>query len=411
MNGPNILLIMTDQHRADLMTCAGRDLVPTPKPTPTSPTYRNRKAMNPRQRLLTTLRGGTPDRVPLILEGFHFASPDELQDSTKQEILSRVFDQVHYSHQVEAFVNRYLVTPPQRIRRISRQQRNGEVVTASEIDTPKGKLTATIATNPVTRTAWTIKYPVESLDDIDKIRSVPWERPPNLAPPDLSALPADFDTRGILRTGVSSPFVCVAGMMPYDYFLELCATHFELLVELTEICLERILDVLDVLLSKRNIEYVWMGGCEWLTPPMGSPRQYEGLVHHFEQQIIDRVHAADALSHVHCHGNVRSTIEMVAGRGADFFEPMEPPPDGDITMAEAKALVDGRMTLGGSVEARVLENESVEEVEAATRAAFEGGKERMVLQTSAGPLCAMTPRMTANYHKMIDVWEELSPIP
>ncbi len=27
---PNVLLIMTDQHRADLITCAGRDLVPTP---------------------------------------------------------------------------------------------------------------------------------------------------------------------------------------------------------------------------------------------------------------------------------------------------------------------------------------------------------------------------------------------
>jgi choline-sulfatase len=28
--GPNVLVIMTDQHRADLMTCVGRDLVPTP---------------------------------------------------------------------------------------------------------------------------------------------------------------------------------------------------------------------------------------------------------------------------------------------------------------------------------------------------------------------------------------------
>jgi len=27
---PNVLVIMTDQHRADLMTCAGRDIVPTP---------------------------------------------------------------------------------------------------------------------------------------------------------------------------------------------------------------------------------------------------------------------------------------------------------------------------------------------------------------------------------------------
>ncbi len=27
---PNVLFIMTDQHRADLMTCEGRDLLPTP---------------------------------------------------------------------------------------------------------------------------------------------------------------------------------------------------------------------------------------------------------------------------------------------------------------------------------------------------------------------------------------------
>ena len=29
-NRPNVLILMTDQHRADLMTCAGRGLVPTP---------------------------------------------------------------------------------------------------------------------------------------------------------------------------------------------------------------------------------------------------------------------------------------------------------------------------------------------------------------------------------------------
>ena len=170
------------------------------------------------------------------------------------------------------------------------------------------------------------------------------------------------------------------------------------------------MSVLEVLLAEKNVEYVWMGGCEWLTPPMGSPQQYGELVQEYEKRIIDRVHAAGALCHVHCHGNVRSTIELAADRGADFFEPMEPPPDGDITMAEAKRLVGDRLTLGGNVEARVLENEGVGDVEAAARAAFEGSKERMVLQTSAGPYCAMTPRMIANYHKLIDVWEELSPI-
>jgi len=198
--------------------------------------------------------------------------------------------------------------------------------------------------------------------------------------------------------------------MSYQYFLELCATELDLIRELTAECHRRIASVLEVLLADRSIECVWMGGCEWLTPPMGSPRLYDELVQPFEADLISRIHDAGALCHVHCHGNVRSTLEAVIRRGADFFEPVEPPPDGDITFAEAKALAAGRITLGGNVEARVLENESVDAVEAATRAAFEGGKERMVLKPSASPIGKIGPSMLANYHRMFDVWEECSPL-
>ncbi len=112
--------------------------------------------------------------------------------------------------------------------------------------------------------------------------------------------------------------------------------------------------------------------------------------------------------HVHCHGNVRSTLEMVIERGGDFFEPVEPPPDGDITFAEAKSLAAGRITLGGNIEARVLENETPDVVEKAVRAVFEGGTDRMILKLTAGPVSAVTKDMAANYHRVVDVWEELS---
>jgi hypothetical protein len=165
-----------------------------------------------------------------------------------------------------------------------------------------------------------------------------------------------------------------------------------------------------VLFSRPGIEYLWIGGCEWLTPPMGSPRLYEALVQPYEAAIIAKAHAHGAACHVHCHGRVRSTLPLVVARGADYFEPMEPPPDGDLTMAEGKSLAAGRMTLGGNIEARLLAHGDVDDVERATREALAGGKERMVLQTSAGPLAEMTPRMVANYHRMLDVWEEMSPL-
>ena len=86
-------------------------------------------------------------------------------------------------------------------------------------------------------------------------------------------------------------------------------------------------------------------------------------------------------------------------------------PDGDITMAEAKKLVAGRMTLGGNVQARTLEMEDEEATERATRAAFEGGKERFILRPTEGPSPVISEREFRNWMTMIDVWEELSAIP
>ena len=250
-----------------------------------------------------------------------------------------------------------------------------------------------------------MEYPVEKPEDLEKLRSVPWSVPEGLDAPTVGH--AD---RSIVRLAVSSPFVCVAGSMTFQSFLELCATDLPLVRELTEVCAGRIMATLDHMLGGRQVDYLWIGGCEWLTPPMGSPKLYAELVQPYEAAIIERAHAAGAAVHVHCHGNVRTTIESVIDRGGNFLEPVEPPPDGDITMAEAKVLAGGRITLGGNIEARVIELEGADAVEQAVREAFRGGKERMVLKCTEGLIRRMTPRMVANYHRLIDVWEELSPM-
>jgi hypothetical protein len=368
--------------------------------------------MTPRERFLAALRGEPVDRVPLHLIGFrHIARSDveELQDPRRKEIARRVYDHTHCVLRAGPHVNRLLVTPERFIREVERKQTpDGEIVTC-RIETPKGELTWLTGRNNTSDTTWAVKYPVESRADIEKIRSVPWVRP-EWTPPDMVGVPSDFGKRGIVGANISSPFVCVAGMMPYQMFLELCATDLDLVKQLTDICRERVSDLLDMALKRGFAELVWMGGSEWLTPPMASPRLYAELVHPYEASLIEQIHAAAALCHLHCHGNVASTVESVIDRGADYFEPVEPPPDGDITMAAAKRIANGRITLGGNIESRIIEYGSVEDVETAVRAAFEGGKDRMVLQTTEGPIGRVTPKTLSNYHRMIDVWEELSPI-
>jgi hypothetical protein len=366
--------------------------------------------MTPRERLLTTIRGGRSDRVPMVLEHFHCADPADFRDPLQREIAERVWDQIHCAVGVPTGLNRYLAVGVDNVREVSRTQRDGNVEIVSEIVTPKGTLTDVVSTNSLTETPWTVKHPVESLADIEAIRSCPWDVPSPAAPPDMSNLPDCFAERGITWLMISSPMVCVAAMMPREMFLELCVTDLPLLTELTAIACERSLAVMEVTLADENVDYLWMGGCEWVTPPLAAPAVYEQLVQPFEKAIIDRAHAAGAIAHVHCHGNIRSTLERVIERGGDFLEPCEPPPDGDMTFAEMKSVAAGRITLGGNVEGRVLDMEDVDTVEVACRASFEGGKDRMVFQTSAGPYSRVTPRQLENYHRLIDVWEELSPI-
>ncbi|MEK7398357.1 MAG: uroporphyrinogen decarboxylase family protein [Candidatus Poribacteria bacterium] len=370
--------------------------------------------MSPRERILKALKGQKVDRVPIVLPGFICASHDDLdrmKDPFRKRIAERIIDETVFMFDVPSYINRMLVTPPQRFRAENKDLPNRRRQTLGIIDTPLGELTYITEWDPLSATSWQVKYPVENEDDIKKIASVPWELPTNIFPPNITNLPKEFSERGIMSTHISSPFVCVAGMMEYERFLELCFLDLDLIKELTEICRQRILDCLKVLFSKQGIEYLWIGGSEWVTPPMASPDIYDELVQKPEGSLFQYIKSvSNAAIHVHCHGRIRDALPKTIERGGDYTEPVEAPPDGDITMAEAKEISAGRITLGGNIECRILYNGNEDDVEKAVRSAFEGGKDRFILEPTAEASPAITEQEFKNYMRLIDVWEELSPM-
>ena len=128
--------------------------------------------MTPRERLLSTIRGVAADRVPLVLPGFECARRSDvgaLTDPFRREIADRVFDHTVFRAGIPSRVNRMLVTPPQRIRTRREPLGDGRTRTLGTIETPKGELTFETIHDPVSRTSWQAKYPVESFADIDRI--------------------------------------------------------------------------------------------------------------------------------------------------------------------------------------------------------------------------------------------------
>lgn len=62
------------------------------------------------------------------------------------------------------------------------------------------------------------------------------------------------------------------------------------------------------------------------------------------------------------------------------------------------------------MECRILAIEHEYSVERAARGAFEGGRARFVLRPTEDPSPRMDEQEHRNYMRLVDLWEELSPI-
>jgi len=82
---------------------------------------------------------------------------------------------------------------------------------------------------------------------------------------------------------------------------------------------------------------------------------------------------------------------------------VEPPPQGDISLAEARRRVGDKLTLFGNIEFCWMDMATPEEIERAVRRAIdEGGKERFVLMPSATRHERHTERFNANALRYIE---------
>ena len=77
-------------------------------------------------------------------------------------------------------------------------------------------------------------------------------------------------------------------------------------------------------------------GTEFVAPPMCSPTAFDALITPFDAPIFDMIHGYGGRVIVHHHGNISGILERIADLGADGIQPIEEPPIGDCTFADAK---------------------------------------------------------------------------
>jgi hypothetical protein len=256
-------------------------------------------------------------------------------------------------------------------------------------------------------TRWDVKKPVEGPEDVETLLAVPFdfEKPPASAFEPFRAYRREMGPICIGGGFINSMVAMLVGVMDYELVLEWVIERPELIRALADAWLARVWAKVDFLLSQ-GVGPIWhFNGVERASEPMMGPRQWNELVVPYDGEIMRRIKRRDpeARIHVHCHGRIASLIDSWLELGVDSIDPVEPPPQGDIELSEARRRVGDRMTFFGNIEFCWLDMASPEEVEAAViRAIREGGTGRLVLCPSAAPHERHTSRFNANARRYIE---------
>ena len=141
----------------------------------------------------------------------------------------------------------------------------------------------------------------------------------------------------------------------------------------------------------------WVGP-EVCVPPLMGPRDFDEFVVRYDRRLTDVIHESGGIVWVHSHGYMNDVLEGFVEAGVDCLQPLEPPPHGDLVLADAKRRVGGRLCLEGNLECHDFDNLDAEAMRERVRkaiadAAPAGG---FIVACASGPTSPLTPRSAAN---------------
>ncbi len=120
------------------------------------------------------------------------------------------------------------------------------------------------------------------------------------------------------------------------------------------------------------------------------------------RDMVARLKEYGLITSCHCHGKLSRALHCIRDIGFDGTDPVEPPPAGDLTYAQAREVAGGKVTLIGNIEWSELCFAEPAHIRRRVREVLSLGKERLILSTSAGPIGPITPRIAENYRAFVE---------
>lgn len=281
-------------------------------------------------------------------------------------------------------------------------------------ETPAGPLTQVHLFNREGKPGYAKKYLIETEEDAERFRSIPYVPVEGDVSSFLEVDQAMGD-RGIIITGMSEPMYAVNALMGSEVFAYWSVEQRDLLFELIDMIYERCAHYLTYLLERGIGPFFGYVGPELCIPPLQSVKDFYDFVVTYDKKLIGLIHEFGGYVWCHSHGNMNAVLEGFMDMGVDCLNPLEPPPWGNLTLAEAKVRTQGKLVLEGNIEKHELYHSEPgairERVIGAIQDAGPGG--RFILCPSAGlqewPAC--DERTVQNFLTFIETGLEFGTYP
>ncbi len=358
--------------------------------------------MTSKQRLLACLRGEKIDRVPIScyeLCGYDFDAWYNKDDSYA-ELMQFIREKTDCILMYPPKVNYDNVNVEHSI-----VEQNGYTIDNILWHTEVGDFGMQTKQSYDVHTLWRTEHFIKDEDDIENFLKLTLPEP-KVCMEEFFEKQTELGDNGIMLLDFSDPLSDAADLIGMTDLLIFLYTDKELVLQLMEKLFDHKMKIIEQV-CKHDLSDVMIRiyGPEYCTPPYLPNEMFPELCTRFLTPMIAALKKAGAFVRIHSHGNVSGILGEVIKSGADGIDPIESPPDGDITLAEVKQRFGDRLVLFGNIELHELEGSPSERIRELVKAAIHEGKPggKFILMPTSTPINSpLKPLTLQNFKVMIE---------
>ncbi len=367
--------------------------------------------MTKKERYLTALRCEDPDRVPVVIRGVNplqqTAGWPPSDHPGFLPLIAAVTEKTEWVYRWHPPDENLLSSLPEANihTEIRESDKDGFRERVKIFLTPKGSLETKEYISLDGKPGLTKKYLIESVDDLNKFLSIPYQfKKPDTEP--FFELQKKMGNNGIVVANIGlDPIGHVTKCLGLETLAIWSLTERESVFRLLDEFYLRAALLIEALLED-NVGPVFSTlGMEQITPPMMSEIDFREFVTNYDEKLWAPIRETGGLLHIHCHGNLKKVIHDFIKMGVSCLHPVEAPPMGDLELKEAKKILTGKVCIEGNFQLDNFYSKDEEYIRETVKTIMNPGAPGggFVLCPTASPIPPVLPeKVLKNYLIFID---------